>query len=136
MLRYRLYVLSEKLMVEPDDISIYDVVNELVILKSGKIYPFSDLEFLQSTGICDVEGNEIFYGNCVSSTFYDLNDKPYRKMGYVTYIDGITYILYSKDDYPDKDDIFYHPHLLFYAEDLRLEDVDFGTVMIKVLKEK
>ena len=59
--------------------------------------PFDDVELMQSTWRFDKNGEEIFEGDVVESTWVDLQGKLYSKIGVVTYRDGYYSIKYPDD---------------------------------------
>ena len=58
---------------------------------------FGDIILMQSTGIKDKHDVEIFGGDIVETTWYDMDDNPYRKAGCVTFRDGYFGIRYPDD---------------------------------------
>lgn len=72
-----------------------------VIVSNGKYgnrsISFDDVDLMQSTGLFDKNGKEIFEGDVVESTWVDLQGKLYSKIGVVTYRDGYYSIKYPDD---------------------------------------
>lgn len=81
---------------------------------------FEDLILMQSTGLKDLKGVEIYEGDIVQSTWYDVDNNPYKKKGEITFVGAQYVIVYDSQFDVETGEITYDAHSLTYAEDVEV----------------
>lgn len=81
-----------------------------------EIVDFDDVILMQSTGLKDKNGVEIYAGDIVQSTWYDVDNNPYKKKGEITYAGAQYVIAYDSQFDVETGEITYDAHSLSYAE--------------------
>ena len=99
--RYRVWLKKEKRMIETDDILAIDyenkeIVTQQVYFENGLpddrdiyCYDFDDIIFMQSTGLFDINGKEVFVGDIVKCTRGCLHEVYLEKEYGGTFIGGM-----------------------------------------------
>lgn len=85
-----------------------------------KSYHVRNLILMQSTGLKDLKGVEIFEGDIVQSTWYDVDNNPYKKKGEITFVGAQYVIVYDSQFDVETGEITYDAHSLTYAEDVEV----------------
>ena len=99
--RYRVWLKKEKRMIETDDILAIDyenkeIVTQQVYFENGLpddrdiyFYDFDEIELMQSTGLFDENGVEIFEGDIVQfEDCYEVSDFLYINTGIIEWCQG------------------------------------------------
>ena len=74
----------------------------------------------QSTGMKDKNGVEIYEGDIVQSTWYDVGNNPYKKIGEIIFVGAEYVIAYDSQFDVETGEITYDAHSLTYAEDVEV----------------
>ena len=75
---------------------------------------------MQSTGMKDKNGVEIYEGDIVQSTWYDVGNNPYKKIGEIIFVGAEYVIAYDSQFDVETGEITYDAHSLTYAEDVEV----------------
>lgn len=99
--RYRAWIKTEKRMIETDDLLDIDYENEVITTQQVYFenglpddrdiycYDFDDIVFMQSTGLRDKNGKEIFEGDIVQfEDCYEVSDFLYINTGIIEWCQG------------------------------------------------
>lgn len=97
---------------------------DIVWYKHDNLRPFKGVILMQSTGLKDLKGVEIYEGDIVQSTWYDVDNNPYKKKGEITFVGAQYVIVYDSQFDVETGEITYDAHSLTYAEDAEV----IGTI--------
>ena len=99
--RYRAWIKTEKRMIETDDLLAIDYENEEIVTQQVYFenglpddrdiyfYDFDEIELMQSTGLFDENGVEIFEGDIVQfEDCYEVSDFLYINTGIIEWCQG------------------------------------------------
>ena len=82
---------------------------------TGDFIYFTDIELLQSTGLKDINGKEIFEGDIVRNNYGEHGHIKWLRGGFVYHEDGANFYLFSigaGQPFEIVGNIYEHPHLL------------------------
>lgn len=92
----------------------------IVWYRHDNLRSFEDVILMQSTGLKDKNGVEIFEGDIVQSAWYDVDNNPYKKKGEITFVGAQYVIVYDSQFDVETGEITYDAHSLTYAEDVEV----------------
>ena len=81
----------------------------------GTMFSIEDFELLQSTGLKDINGKEIFEGDIVRNNYGEHGHIKWLRGGFVYHEDGANFYLFSigaGQPFEIVGNIYEHPHLL------------------------
>lgn len=93
---------------------------DIVWYKHDNLRPFKGVILMQYTGLKDLKGVEIYEGDIVQSTWYDVDNNPYKKKGEITFVGAQYVIVYDSQFDVETGEITYDAHSLTYAEDVEV----------------
>ena len=83
MLQPKVWVIKEKKVI---DVHAIDFVNKIIFQNTGgrtkKIYPFDEVEFMENTGLKDVNGKYVYTGDIVKVENWGCGAVIYKKNAY------------------------------------------------------